>query len=158
MTHFQIRDAKPQDCGMIARRLREEHLGAVRLLGISNHHEIRRCFEDSWYAKAWLHDGELLGVGGVTGPILSSQGALWLALSHRVAKFPIETFKEAARQVAHFSVFKRELFCTLLPEDETALRFANRLGFVQYSTTPIPYGAGRVILMKLRETALAKVA
>jgi hypothetical protein len=158
MSHFQIRDAKPQDCGMISRRLRDEHLGAVRLLGISNHHEIRRCFEDSWYAKAWLHDGVLLGLGGVTGPMLSSQGTVWLALSKDVTKFPVETVKEARRQVNFLSKMKRELFCTLLPEDETSLRFANRLGFEQYSVTPIPYGAGRVILMKLRETVLAKVA
>ncbi len=158
MIHFQIRDAKPQDCGKIARRLREEHLGAVKLLGISNHHEIRRCFEDSWYAKAWLYDGKLLGVGGVTGPMLSSQGVMWVAMSREVSKFPVETFKEAFRQINFLSKMKRELFCTLLPEDGTSIRFANRLGFEQYSTTPIPYGAGRVILMKLRETVLAKVA
>ena len=158
MSHFEIRDAKPQDCGKIARRLRDEHQGAVNLTGVSYHHEIRRCFEDSWYAKAWLHDGQLLGIGGVTGPLLSSQGGLWLALSREVAKFPVETFKEARRQIASLSILKRDLFCTILPEDETSLRFANRLGFEQYSTTPIPYGAGRVILMKLRETVFAKVA
>lgn len=158
MNRFHVRDAKRQDCGMIARRLREEHLEATVVLGLSNHREIRRCFDDSWYAKAWLHDGELLGIGGVTGPLLSGEGLMWLAVSRQAAKFPIETVKEARRQVDFLSKIKRDLFCTLLPEDETAMRFANRLGFEQYSVTPIPYGAGRVILMKLRETVFAKVA
>ena len=49
--------------------------------------------------KAWLIDGKLSALGGVTGSKMSSTGFVWLALSSAAMKYPIQIVKTARAQL-----------------------------------------------------------
>lgn len=83
----------------------------------------------SSFARAWLIDGELAGLGGVVGQTLSSSGYVWLALSENAKKYPIAVIKEARRQIAGLMETKTRLTAKLLPNDRDARKFALLLGF-----------------------------
>jgi len=100
------------------------------------------------FTRAWLVDGELAGLGGVTGSEISSTGYVWLALSERATRFPVEIVKETQRQMARILLTKRELVTLIIPEDKTSLRFATWLGFETVDPTPIPCGSGRAMLIR----------
>lgn len=102
------------------------------------------------FTRAWLIDGELAGLGGVTGSEISSTGMVWLALSEKATQFPVEIVKETRRQMARILITKRELVTLIIPEDKTSLRFATWLGFEAVDPTPIPCGNGRVLLIRYR--------
>lgn len=102
----------------------------------------------SMFTRAWMIDGELAALGGVTGAKIASTGYIWLALSERATKFPIEVAKEARRQLAHVMLIKHDLVTTIIPEDKASLRFATWLGFTIVDPTPIPLGTGRAILIR----------
>lgn len=150
MGRFEVIPGKPYHCGAMIRRLRAEHRAAVATLGLSPHHSLRSNFDISLFTRAWLIDGELAGLGGVTGSEISSTGYVWLALSEKATKFPIEIVKEARRQLARIMVTKRDLVTLIIPEDKTSLRFATWLGFETVDPTPIPCGTGRVVLIRYR--------
>ena len=158
MTDFRIIEAREHHCGKIIRRLRMEHLAALVGLGVHAHGEIRKNFDISGYRRAWLVDGALGAVWGITGPLMSSQGYGWLAISEEGTKYPIEIAKETKRQFAAIMLTKRDVITTLLPEDKTAMRYAQWIGFEQMHTTPVPYGNGRVIAMRYRGPSLARAA
>jgi hypothetical protein len=74
MPKFEIVEAKAWHCGAMSRALRLEHQKAVAMIGLNSHRELRGMFDESIFRKAWLIDGRLAAVGGVTGPALSSYG------------------------------------------------------------------------------------
>lgn len=150
MTDFRVIEAREYHCGAIVRRLRENQRSALIGLGVNPHREIRRNFDASSFRRAWLVDGQLGAIFGVTGSALSTHGYCWLALSDLGARFPLEVVKETRRQIAVIMQTKRELITTLLPEDKVAFRFASWLGFEVAHTAPIPYGSGRVIAVRYR--------
>lgn len=150
MTEFSIVEGREYHCGQIVRRLRENQHGAMIGLGVNPHREIRKNFDASAFRRAWLVDGELGALFGVTGSLISSGGYGWLALSDRGARYPIEVVKETRRQFALIMQTKREIYTTLLPEDRVAMRFAEYMGFEQAHTAPVPYGTGRVIVIRYR--------
>lgn len=150
MTDFAIIEAREYHCGQIVRRLREDQRASMIGLGVNPHREIRKNFEASAFRRAWLVDGHLGALFGVTGPLIATNGYCWLALSERGEKYPIEVVKETRRQIAAIMRTKRELITTLLPEDKVAFRFATWLGFEVAHTAPIPYGTGRVIAIRYR--------
>ena len=158
MSRFEIIEAKTHHCGQIIRRLRDEHQAAILGLGISSHHAIRANFDGSTFRKAWLIDGHLAGLGGVTGPALSSEGFIWLALTNEAASHPYAVTREAIRQIAEIMILKRTLYTHLIPEDKVALRFATRLGFEVINSTPIPIGRGHVISVRYSREPAEKVA
>ena len=158
MTTFQVIEAREYHCGQIVRRLREEHRAAVIGLGVNPHREIRASFDQSAYRRAWLVDGRLAGLGGVTGSLASSQGMIWLALTAHAIKYPIEIVKEARRQLDVISETKRDLVSSLIPGDRTAIRFATMLGFEIAHTMTVPYGNGEVISVRYRGKSLARAA
>ena len=61
---------------------------------------------------------------------MSSQLALWLAVSERGSRYPIAMFKTAKEWMRRFVEGHDGLRTTILLKDETSLRFAQRLGFV----------------------------
>lgn len=158
MAKFEVIEGREYHCGQIIRRLRTEHRAAVAGLGVHAHGEIRKNFDISSFRRAWLIDGSLGAVFGVTGPLMASHGYCWLALSEEGARYPVEIVKETRRQFADIMLTKRDLVTMLLPEDKAALRFAAWLGFEQMHTIPVPYGKGRVIAMRYRGQSLAKAA
>lgn len=158
MTEFQIVEAREYHCGQIIRRLREEHHAAIAGLGVNAHREIRANFADSAYRRAWLINGRLAALGGVTGPLASSQGFIWLALTAQATRYPLEIVKEARRQIDHILETKRDLVTSLIPGDRTAIRFATFLGFEIAHTSMVPYGKGEVISVRYRGKSLARAA
>lgn len=129
MAHFQIREARSYDCGRIARMLRPEHEAALVRIGVNTHREIRGTFSASYYRKAFLIDGKLAGIGGVMGSILSPFGFVWLALTDRATRYPMEIVREARRQLVEIMITKNELATTVAMDDPAALRLATFLGF-----------------------------
>lgn len=129
MPHFQIIEAKMHHCGKMVRRLRNEHARAIAGLGADAHLELTSIYFASAYRRAWLIDGELAALGGVSGSLLSPYGYVWLALSNLTLKYPIAIIKEARRQLDQLMLVKRELATTVIGDDVAAQRFAIFLGF-----------------------------
>ncbi len=129
MPVFTVIDAKPYHCGRMIRLLRGEHLRSVVAIGLNAHREIRNAFETSGYRKAWLIDGELAGLGGVTGHLLENVGMVWLALSRKATRYPVAVVKEARRQLEQIMAIKDMVYTLVLDGDESARRFAVFLGF-----------------------------
>jgi hypothetical protein len=117
---FTVIEARPWHCGRMARLLRIEHASAIARLGIDSHRELSSRFGESAFRRAWLIDGELAALGGVTGPQMAAWGFLWLALSERARRYPVAIVKEAKRQLAEIMVVKRELATTILDNDAAA--------------------------------------
>ncbi len=130
MPRFEIVEAKPWHCGAMVRLLRREHQKAVAMVGLNSHRELRAAFDDSIFRKAWLLDGKLAALGGVTGPAISSYGLIWLALTNEATKYPMAVIKEARRQIAEIMRTKRLLISSILEGDKASERFAIFLGFV----------------------------
>jgi hypothetical protein len=130
MTDFTVIPARAHHCGQMVRLLRHEHGAAVTRIGLDPHRELRGRFDISAFRRAWLIDGRLAGLGGVTGGSLSSTGYLWLAFSRIATKYPLAMVKEARRQIAEILVTKRDVITTILDGDDASKRFAVFLGFV----------------------------
>jgi hypothetical protein len=130
MTDFTVIVAKPWHCGQMIRLLRRGHKDVIAKIGVDSHRELRSRFDHSSFRRAWMIDGKLAGLGGVTGSTISSQGYVWLALSNHALKFPLEIIREARRQLAIIMTTKRDLVTTILDGDDVSKRFAIFLGFV----------------------------
>jgi hypothetical protein len=133
MPKFEIVEAKSWHCGAMSRRLRLEHQKAVAMIGLNSHRELRAMFDDSTFRKAWLIDGRLAAVGGVTGPALSSWGLVWLAFTNEATKYPKAMTKEARRQIDLIMQTKHHLISSIIEGDQASERFAIFLGFVPAS-------------------------
>jgi hypothetical protein len=122
-------EGKPYHCGAIVRRMRVDHLAAVERAGMDAHRELRSIFETSCVRKAWLVDGQLAALGGISGTQLSPLGFAWVVLTAEALRYPIEIVKETRRQLEQIMTVKRELATTIIGGDTAALRFAIYLGF-----------------------------
>lgn len=144
MQGFQIVEARRHHCGQMARLLRLEHQQAVARLGINSHRELVARFGESAFRRAWLLDGRLIALGGVTGTALSVSGYIWMALSGEAKRFPLETVREARRQLDQIMLVKRLLVTSILDGDEAAKRFAIFLGFVLADQPDMPCAISRL--------------
>jgi hypothetical protein len=129
MPHFQVVEAKIHHCGKMVRRLRSEHARAIAGLGVDPHLELINIYSVSAFKRAWLIDGELAALGGVSGALISPYGYVWLALSNLALRYPLAVIKEARRQLDQIMLVKRELATTVIGDDVVAQRFAIFLGF-----------------------------
>jgi hypothetical protein len=162
MPTFEIVEAKAWHCGAMSRALRLEHQKAVAMIGLNSHRELRGMFDESIFRKAWLIDGRLAAVGGVTGPQVSSYGIVWLAFSSAATKYPMAMVKEARRQIEFIMQTKRLLISSILDGDDASERFAIFLGFVPAKevdhTLPAETRYGRIeIARKLKEIEEVRV-
>ena len=126
---FEIVDAKIHHCGQILRKLRLAHREAIERVGANSHRELRILFDASYIRKAWLIDGSLAALGGVSGSILSPFGFAWVALSEEATRHPVALLKETRRQLDEAMTTKSELATTIVGGDDAAKRFAIFLGF-----------------------------
>lgn len=132
----QIVEAQPWHVGQIVRRLREEHRGLLFGMGVSAHRELRDAYEASMWRKAWLVDGRLMGIAGITGTVSSGDGNVWLAVSEEALKRPIALARLVLRGLEEIMLVKRHLTTLVLKDDRAAVRFAYFLGFhVDQQTT-----------------------
>ena len=174
---FEIVEPKPWHVGQMIRRLRREHLHAIAALGVRGHHELRDRFDESMFRRAWLIDGQLAALGGVTGSALSVDGMVWLALSLEATRYPLAIVREARRQLDLITRTRARLYTTILDADETAKRFAAFVGFVAADERPgekavsrfgrrmvldalaekvdvrVPVGAGHALVMQYEREA-----
>lgn len=148
MARFELVDARLHHCGAMARRLRVEHRMALHGTGFDVHGELRARFAESMFCKAWLVDGRLLALGGVTGPQLSAEGLIWFAVSQEALRYPIAMIKEARRQIDGVMVVKRDLTTMILGADDAAKRFAVFLGFRAGGTRQAVSRTGRRHLLR----------
>jgi hypothetical protein len=146
----------------MSRVLRTQHQQAVAMIGLNSHRELRRAFDDSAYRKAWLIDGKLASIGGVTGPAISAYGFIWLAFSDEATKYPLAIVKLMRAQIAEVMQTRRLLVATVLDGDEASDRLAIFLGFVPYSHSeyvlPASSKFGRLeVARHLREREEARI-
>jgi hypothetical protein len=133
---FEIIDARAYHCGQMARILRHDHLAAMERMGADPHRELRTCFDNSAFRKAWLIDGKLAALGGVGGALVSGHGMVWLAFSEQATRYPVAIIKEARRQLDGLMGVKRELVTWLHEADPASLRLAL---FLQFRATDGPW-------------------
>lgn len=126
---FEIVEGQVWHCGQMMRSLRYEHQSAIFRLGVNGHRGLREAFDASWFRRAWLIDGALAGLGGVTGSFIGSHGHVWLALSQAAMRHPLEIVREGRRQIDLVMRIKTTLTASVLDTDEPAKRFAAFMGF-----------------------------
>lgn len=129
MTRFEIVEAKRHHCGPMSRALRRDHLSAMLAIGADVHRELRDCFDQSSFRKAWLIDGQIGALGGVLGTLANGDGMIWLAIAELAMRYPVAMIREARKQLAGLMRLKRGLVTTVLEGDPASLRFAIAVGF-----------------------------
>jgi hypothetical protein len=126
---IEIVEGKPWHCGQMARILRHEHQRELTHAGVNIHREIKSSFDGSFWRRAGLIDGRLVGLGGVMGSGINSIGFVWMALSDEVRKHPIATARILRDLLDEIMETRRELATVVIPEDDAALKLAVFLGF-----------------------------
>jgi hypothetical protein len=126
---FEVVEAQPWHCGQILRKLRLEHREAIERVGMRAHQELRILFDAAYLRRAWLIDGRLAAIGGVSGSILSPFGFAWVVLSEEATRHPVALLRETMRQLDNVMTTKTELVTTIIGGDAAAKRFAIFLGF-----------------------------
>jgi hypothetical protein len=140
VSRFTLIEAKPYHCGVMARRIRHAHAEAVLQVGAHVHRDMRKFFDESCYRRAWLIDGELAGVGGVTGAEIDPYGIVWLALSEAATRHTVAIVRAARAQLSEMLQTRHELSTTISDLDPASRRFAFYLGFVpKRRLDPHPY-------------------
>ena len=129
MPTFEIIHARPWHCGQMVHSLRAGHSHILTELDVNSHAELRARFFQSHFRRAWLIDGKLAALGGVTGTPLSPVGAIWLAVTDVATKYPVAMVKEARRQIGIILDSRHRVNTLILSGDEPARRFALSLGF-----------------------------
>ena len=156
---FEIIEGKERHCGQISRLLRIGHQEIIARLGVNTHRELRLRFDDSAFRKAWMIDGELGALGGVTGPLLAPSGHIWLAVSNKAMRYPIALVREVRRQIDEVCGIKRQLVTSIVDGDAEAKRFAIFLGFVPMDENIDRASSkfGRMILSQKFDATTARV-
>jgi hypothetical protein len=129
MPTFELIPAKRYHCGQIIRRLRRSQAETFLAMGLDPHAELWATFSQSSFKRAWLIDGRLAGICGVTGSLASSTGMAWAALSAEAARYPKETTKTARRVLDNALQNRHELFASVFANDHVSVRWARFLEF-----------------------------
>lgn len=129
MTDFQIIPADRHHCREIVNLIRSEERELTLTLGLDPLRLYEDAFDNTAHPKAWMIDGDLAAIGGVSGPLLSVFGFIWLALAARASKYRIAIVKEARHQIEMARAERRILITSLTPGDIKAERLAYFLGF-----------------------------
>ena len=129
MPVFEIVKGKRWHCGVIARRLRAEQAEASVRFGAQVHRRLVEVFDQSSFCRAWLIDGRIAGLGGVSGPLASSTGEIWLALTEEACRYPVATVRQALATLHEIMQLKKKIVTTIFESDVASKRFALKLGF-----------------------------
>lgn len=127
---IEIVDAKRYMCGRIARQLRHEHLSATMRIGKDAHRGLREVYDRSFYRKAAVLDGDLAGMWGAMGNLMSPSTFVWMAITERATRYPLAVTKIARTEMTTILGFgKQELTTTIIAGDAAAKRLAVFLGW-----------------------------
>ena len=130
MPVYEVVEAHAYDCGQMARKLRSAHDAALYRMGIKAHRELRHCFDQSAFRKAWRIDGKLVGLGGITGSHVAATGVVWLAFTEEAKLHKYALVRTARAELEAAMKLKHSLSTIILLRDEASFRFAHYLGFV----------------------------
>jgi hypothetical protein len=132
MIAYRVIEAKQWHCGAMIHRLRDEQTNLAISLGVNAHRSLRTAYCESGIARSWISEtGDILAMFGVAGPLLATEGEIWLALSKEATRYPITIIKQARRQLSQVMLFKHRLYATPSVKDPASVRFAKRLGFIE---------------------------
>lgn len=147
MTEAVVKEGRPYHCGQMARMLRHEHRDLLLKMHVPVHRDLASAFGDSSWSRAFFIDGKLLAFGGVTGPAMASEGALWLALSQDGLHHWGHLARETLRQIEGIMETKSHLVTIVLKEDMPAIKFAYFIGFGQ--SEPMEINGAKAMKMSL---------
>lgn len=150
---FQVVEAKPYHVGQIVHRLRRDHAAELGALKIDAHRALKTAFDLSSFRRAWLIDGKVAALGGVTGSLISPTGTVWLSFTEDATRFPLAIIRETRKQLAEIMSTRTEIESGVMMGDAAAWRFAAFLGF--YLKRHAADGTGMVTLGKLKNRSLA---
>ncbi|TXH14669.1 MAG: hypothetical protein E6R03_08725 [Hyphomicrobiaceae bacterium] len=122
-------EAKLYHCGRMARALRSAHKDVLISHALDTHRDLRHTFAHSMMREAWLLDGRLVAMAGITGSMLDTEGDVWMALSDDAEKHPFAVARHALDYLRRASVIRRSLVTAILTDDEKSVQFAYFLGF-----------------------------
>ena len=147
MISYSIALAQPWHCGAIVRRLRGEQKAVAIGLNRSAHHELRVCYDHSGLVRSWVgSDRRVLAIMGVIGPLLASEGVVWLALTEDATHYPKQIIREARRVLHFIMTVKTKLYATPFVSDPASVRFAEHLGFTRTQEIPTLPGTVSMVL------------
>lgn len=147
MTEAVVKEGRPYHCGQMARTLRHEHRDLLLKMHVPVHRDLTSAYSDSSWSRAFFLEGELMAFGGVTGPALASEGALWLALSQNGITHWQHIARQCLRQIEDVMEIKSHLATIVLKEDMPAIRFAYFIGFG--SAEPMEINGAKALKMSL---------
>ncbi len=141
-----IVEGQAHHCGKVARRLRTEYRDLLAAMKVNAHRDLRATYDESSFSRALVIDGKVVAIAGVTGPLASSDGSVWLAATEDSAAHPIAIARTALRHLNELLRTKRHLATIVLKADRTAMDFAYFLGFHVKETITI-HGAEAAIMV-----------
>lgn len=147
MTEAIVKEGRPYHCGQMARALRHEHRDLLLKMHVPVHRDLKSAFDDSSWTRAFFLDGELMALGGVTGPAMASEGSMWLAISQGGITHWQHIARQCLRQVEQVMETKSHLQTIVLKEDMPAIRFAYFIGFG--GAEPMEIGGAKALKMTL---------
>lgn len=153
MTLLQPIEARAHHCGQISRQLRAEHRDILDQMHVPTHRELRDAFDASVIRRAWLLNGSLCALAGITGTSASSHGVIWLALTDEATKHPVQVARGAMRFIEEVMRVKRTLSTTLLADDRHGMLLLYFLGF--HVEHKMMHNGAQVILMSYEKRKAA---
>lgn len=128
---MELVEARPWHCGAMSRRLRRDHRALLLSMDVPVHHDMRAAFDASLSCRKTLFiDGKIAAVGGVTGTALSTEGAIWLAVSEDAIVHPIRIARLFRRELDLVMQTRRRLLTIVFKEDRKGMMLAYFLGFM----------------------------
>lgn len=144
----ELVEAKAYHTSRISRSLRVDHRDLLLSMHVRIHREMRDMFDTSRLRLAWILNGELMAIGGITGTLASSEGIAWLAISESAKGHSLRVAREVSRQVKKIMETRQRLETIILKNDHDAIRFAYFLGFNVKQPTEI--GGQPALIMSLK--------
>ena len=129
MTRYEMTECRRHHCGLMARRMRAADRAAMVAAGYDPHREIVHRFQESAYRRAWLIDGELAAIGGVSGTLAASDGYIWMVVAQMATRHALALARMTRGVLAEVSVTFRAVESVMMAGDGRAVEFARFLGF-----------------------------
>jgi hypothetical protein len=129
MSRYTLTECRRHHCGQMARRMRAANRVAMIAAGCDPHLEIVRRYYESSYRRAWLIDGQLGAIGGVSGTLAASDGYIWMVVAEIATCHALALARMTLGVLAEVSVTFRRVESLMVAADERAVEFARFLGF-----------------------------
>lgn len=139
---YWIEPAKLSHVGELARSLRPGDRREIEIAGLAPRHAIRSCIRQSTFARTAFIDGQIAGMIGLAGVLLSDVGEPWMLTTPVVERLPTFFLREARKGVQDMLALKPKLEGYVDADYEAACDFLTALDF--RLDDPIPYRGARM--------------